>query len=360
MNAVIVLIPAYEPGEALVELCRALVARPEVSGVLVIDDGSGTAYAEVFARAEREGAVVRRYLPNRGKGHALKVGFREAQERFPGHVVVCADSDGQHAVDDIVRVAGEVSAPDEMVLGGRRFTGEVPARSRIGNTVTAWLFRVVTGIRVRDTQTGLRAYPAAMLPWLRGVAGERFEYELSLLLEADAAGFRMREVPIETIYLHGNASSHFRPVRDSWRVYRPLLAFGAASLAGFAVDAALLFVVMAATGDLLFSAVAARLVSASVNYSLNRHVTFGRGTPTSPLRYAAVAVGVFAANYALLAALVTMLPLLAAKVATEGLLLGASFLAQRRFVFWERATRAAGEAPVGAVGLRPSLAAPPR
>lgn len=329
----IVLIPAYEPGDSLIDLVRDLGARPEVFAVLVVDDGSGFAYADAFARAAAAGATVVRYLPNLGKGHGLKVGFREAEARFPGQVVVCADSDGQHRVDDIVRVGQAVQADDEMVIGGRRFTGTVPVRSRIGNSVTAVLFRMLTGVKVGDTQTGLRAYPPSMLAWLRGVKGERFEYELSLLLEAEDAGWRIREIPIETVYLEGNASSHFRPVRDSWRVYRPLLSFGAASLAGFIVDTVLLLSIMALSGSLLLSAVLARIVSAAVNYQLNRRVTFGRGDGRSPLRYVGLAAAVFAANFAVLWTLDLVMPLALAKVLTEIALFGASYLVQQRFVF---------------------------
>lgn len=137
----------------------------------------------------------------------------------PGEPVVCADCDGQHTPADIARIAALV-APGTMVLGGRRFTGPtsggpVPLRSKVGNAVSRWLFGAVAGVGVHDTQTGLRAYPADLLPWLQSVPGDRFEYEFSLLLRASGAGVLIVEVPIETIYLDANASSHFRPVQDS-------------------------------------------------------------------------------------------------------------------------------------------------
>ncbi len=333
----LVLIPAYEPGDSLVTLVKQLRNVSSSPEILVVDDGSGPDYDEIFALARIHGAEVLRHQVNRGKGHALKSGFTYAMRRFPGEVVVCADSDGQHRVPDILRVAREVDAGSrEMVLGGRRFTGEVPLRSSFGNKVTSWLFGVLTGIPIGDTQTGLRAYPPGVLEWLISIPGERFEYELSLLLQAGRAGITIREIEIETIYLRGNASSHFRPIIDSWRVYRPLLAFAGSSLAGFAVDFVMLLVLMELTGHLLLSVLAARMVSATVNYLLNRHAVFRDGDRSSPLRYAALAAGILAGNYLLLTVLTMIMPLPLAKTLTEITLFGISFAAQRALVFTRR------------------------
>ena len=226
----IVLVPAYEPDERLVDLVRDLLAADPALHVLVVDDGSGPAFGAVFGAAADLGAVVVRHAVNRGKGRALKTGFHHAAAIWPGEDVVCADSDGQHAPAARARggrPGGRVATA--MVLGSRRFTGPVPSRSKLGNGLTRRLFFLTTGIDLTDTQTGLRAYPAEMLGWLCEVEGERFEYELELLLRARDAGHAIVEVPISTIYLDDNASSHFRPVRDSARVYAPLLRFAASS-----------------------------------------------------------------------------------------------------------------------------------
>lgn len=332
----IVLIPAYEPGGTLVELVRRLGRHT----VVVVDDGSGPGYADVFARVRDLGAEVLTSARNRGKGHALRTGFAFIEDRYPGRDVVCADSDGQHRPDDIEAVARHVAASGAaMVLGGRRFTGAVPARSRFGNAVTCAAFRLVTGVRLMDTQTGLRAYPAWMLPWLGRVAGDRFEYEQRLLLRAARERLPIAEVEIATVYLGHNESSHFRPIRDSVRVYRPLLAFATSSLLAFAVDTVALLALVALTGDLALSAVAARLISATGNYAVNRSYVFGsRGNPAarpgSALRYAALAGVLLALNVVLLRALTSATgSVLAAKLLTEVSLFAASFLAQRTLVF---------------------------
>lgn len=336
----IVLIPAYEPGEQLVRFVRTINAAGIADHVVVVDDGSGPRYTDVFASVAELGCTVIGHPTNRGKGYALRVGFDHVLRRHPGQSVVCADCDGQHAIDDLQLVAAAVAEHGRaIVLGARAFAGDVPARSRFGNAVTRWVFRVSTGLHLQDTQTGLRGYSPDLLPWLLSIGGDRFEYELELLLAARSAGIPMIEVPIRTRYLDDNASSHFRPVRDSLRVYVPFLRFGCSSLVAFAVDAVLFFTLMALTGSLLTSVVAARVISASVNYALNRTMVFehGRARPmrASATRYATLAAAVLAANYLLLHALHDGrgLWLVPAKVLTEVLLFLASYRVQRRWVF---------------------------
>ena len=287
----IVLVPAYEPDRRLLELLADLPHHQ----VVVVDDGSGAAYAPVFDDAAAVGADLVRLEANRGKGAALKAGFEHIRHRWPGHDVVCVDSDGQHRPADVERVAGRLADTGRIVLGTRRFTGPAPARSRIGNAITRLAFLAATGRTVTDTQTGLRGFPAHLLPWLSAVPGQRYEYELNQLLHAVRDGHRVDQVEIETVYLDDNASSHFRPLVDSARVYAQLLAFSASSLVGFALDTVLLLALVWLTGNLVLSAVAARLVSASVNFEVNRRWVFARhGRPPAGWRAAA--------RYAVLAA----------------------------------------------------------
>ncbi|HEY3437783.1 MAG TPA: GtrA family protein [Actinotalea sp.] len=334
----IVLIPAYEPDRRLVVLVHLLRTAAPQAHVVVVDDGSGAQHAHLFRAAELLGATVLGAAVNRGKGAALKEGFRYVAENLPGEDVVCADCDGQHGVVDILRVAEAVRTGEGMVLGVRRFTGAVPLRSRFGNAVTRAVFAVATRSPVSDTQTGLRGYPTALLPWLVTVPGERFEYELNLLLKAPAAGHDVREVPIETIYLEGNASSHFRPVVDSARIYAPLLRFALSSAAAFALDTGVLLTMHALTGALLPSVVTARVVSSTVNFTTNRHLVFrtsgGRPWFAAAARYGALVVTLLTLNYLALAALTGLgLALLAAKVLTEITLFALSYSAQRSLVF---------------------------
>jgi glycosyltransferase involved in cell wall biosynthesis len=360
---VIVLIPAYEPDGRLPALVDALrTASPDVR-LVVVDDGSGADRRQLFDVVRAMGCPVLEHPVNRGKGAALKTGFAFIARHWPGEDVVCADSDGQHSVVDILRVAEAVRRGQPLVLGVRRFSGDVPARSRFGNSLTRILFRLATGRRVVDTQTGLRGYAHSLLGWLREIPGDRFEYELNVLLRAARARRPIGEVEIATIYLEGNASSHFRPVVDSVRIYGPLLSFLLSSFAAFLLDTAALLTFASLTGSLLLSVVAARLLSSATNFAVNRRVVFASRTsvPACALRYAALAAVLLSANYALLASLTGLgLALFPAKLLTEALLLAGSYQAQRRIVFAPRLRQEPPAAVTGVERLAHDGAAPAR
>lgn len=336
----VMVIPAYAPDSRLPDLVDALCRAAPRLAVVVVDDGSGPGYRGVFDEIERLGHSVLRYSINQGKGQALKYGFREAERLFPGRAVVCADADGQHSVDSILRVANLLESSDaDMVLGVRQFGGQVPLRSRFGNVVTCRLFQLSTGHRVSDTQTGLRGYPARILPWLVNVPGERYEYEFTLLLKAVEQGLQIDEIAIETIYLDHNASSHFRTIADSVRVYTPLLKFSASSLAAFGIDTVALFILSAVTGNLLESVLGARLISSVFNFTTNRHLVFhrtnGESLRSSAAKYFALATVIVVANFAVINLLNHWLgvSLLVAKIVTEIAMFIASFVVQRLVVF---------------------------
>lgn len=339
-----ILIPAYQPSGVLPALVKDLRTADPAIRILIIDDGSGPRFARIFDAAREAGAMVVGYPRNRGKGQALKTGFGYLQRHYPGDAVVCADGDGQHSVEDILVVAARVesltrdtSSGTTMVLGERCFTGTMPLRSRAGNSTTRTLFRFATGRRLRDTQTGLRGYPAAMLPWLQTVRGDRYEYELNLLLRASAAGHRIDTVDVATIYLSGNDSSHFRPISDSVRVYAPFLRFALSSLAAYGIDLAVFLLLSLLTQSLLATVVGARVVSATINFVINRTLVFGkarrRNWRPAALRYCALAVVLLAVNYALMFLLTDVgLAGLPAKILTEAILFAGSYAAQKRFL----------------------------
>ncbi|WP_174232103.1 bifunctional glycosyltransferase family 2/GtrA family protein [Actinomyces culturomici] len=362
----IVLIPAYQPDTRLAGLVLDLHRADPSIETIVVDDGSGPNYRVYFDAARAAGADVVSYETNRGKGHALKTGLRRALAAHPGKVVVTADADGQHAVSDVLAVGRRCEDTGDIVLGVREFVGEVPLRSRFGNSLTAVLFRAATGVKVTDTQTGLRAFPAADLAWLAEVEGDRYEYELSVLLQAAESGLPLVQVPIATIYEDGNATSHFRPLQDSARIYAPLLKFSAASLAGFVVDYVSVLSLHALLGGLLVPVVGARVISASVNYALNRRVFKARrGTVArTAARYAALAVALVAASYAGLWALTGLsVPLWLAKPVVDVALYLASYRIQKKYVFTECEGGAAREeaesTPLDALAARAVSSAHP-
>lgn len=189
--------------------------------VVVVNDGS----TRGLETLESVAPLVEKVLVhpvNRGKGAALKTAFD-----YLGAVdVVTADADGQHTVEDIVRVAAALKTQREgLVLGVRAFAGKVPFRSRFGNWWTRIFFFLLTGLYVRDTQTGLRGIPASLISRVRALEGERYEYEMVMLADAKRQPVKPLQIPIETIYLNDNAESHFSPLKDTIRIYRALFRY---------------------------------------------------------------------------------------------------------------------------------------
>ena len=333
-----VLIPAYQPDARLPRLILELHRADPSTKIVVVDDGSGQKFSDIFEASATAGAHVISYEHNRGKGYALREGFtwiRDVAGDSP-ECVVTADADGQHTLNDIFRVGRTCTDTGKSVLGVREFVGHVPARSRIGNTATSALFWLATGWKLKDTQTGLRAFPVALLPALLEVQGDRYEYELRVLLHLAKFRHPVTQIPIETIYEAGNPTSHFRPLQDSARIWAPLLKFAASSGVATIIDYVLVLVLNALTGALFFPVIAARLVSASVNFAINRRVFEATGVPLrrSALRYAALAVAVIAGSYTMLAVLTGIgMPLWIAKIIADTTMYLVSYSAQSRYVF---------------------------
>ena len=172
-----------------------------------------------------------------------------APERPDFGTVVVVDCDGQHLPSDALRVAAEAEAnPGGLALGVRTVGSDMPARSRFGNAVTRVVFRLLSGVYVSDTQTGLRAFDLPLCGALLAVEGERYEFESNALMSFAKSGVPIREVPIETIYTDKkNSVSHFRTFADSYRIYShlfkaaksPLMLFTGSSLLSFCIDYAL-------------------------------------------------------------------------------------------------------------------------
>jgi glycosyltransferase involved in cell wall biosynthesis len=221
-----VLIPAFEPDTRLVSLIATLLEKG-VSHVIVVDDGSAQERSHIFDALRTMPSVhVLRHPRNRGQGRSVKSGLEFALTQLPTvSGVVTADADGQHIIDDILLVAETLRRTGSFVLGSRRFDQDVPARSQLGNTLTRWVFRILSGHDVYDTQSGLRGFPRQHLRELVSIPGERFEYNMNVLTHFCRAGSPPLEVPITTVYIEGNRSSHFKPIRDSLRIYSGLLRY---------------------------------------------------------------------------------------------------------------------------------------
>ncbi|WP_085832025.1 bifunctional glycosyltransferase family 2/GtrA family protein [Clostridium merdae] len=339
---IIALIPAYEPTDILIDLTRRLFDSGFT--VVVVDDGSGINYKRIFHQC-RPYAQVLAYEGNQGKGHALKTGCQYIKEHYEKKsIVVTVDSDGQHAIEDAVKVAEKVAAhPSSLILGVRTFGEGTPLRSQLGNSITRAVFSLSTGIRVSDTQTGLRGFCVSMIPFLVGVPGSRYEYEMNVLLQCAQQNIGILEVPIQTIYMNGNKGSHFNTLQDSFRIYKHILKFAASSLLSFCIDYGVysaLAVSMAGLGmnvGIPLANITARAVSASANYAMNKRFVFHSSANTlkTGAQYILLAVSILLGNTVLLSFLVNQWGVnpFAAKLFTELTFFMVSWVGQRFWVF---------------------------
>lgn len=229
------------------------------------------------------------------------------------------------------------------MLGSRRLKEKVPLRSRFGNSLTRLVYRLSTGVRVHDTQTGLRAFSMQLLPELEGIEGERYEYEMNVLLACGRRHIPIREIEIETIYLNNNAASHFNVWKDSARIYREILKFSASSFLAFVIDYLMYSILtimtagMEVTYSILVSNVLARIISASVNFHVNRKFVFGSQEKVgrSAAKYFLLAVFILAGNTLFLNLLSGQWGMnrYGAKLLTELLFFIVSWLIQRTMIF---------------------------
>ncbi|NMD37271.1 MAG: glycosyltransferase [Christensenellaceae bacterium] len=281
-------IPSLHPDEKLIRYVDDLINN-NISKILVVDDGSGEEYSSFFEKIKKDNVTVLTHETNLGKGAALKTAFNHIQNSLKEYeIIITADSDGQHSVRDVIKVAKSVHQnKDSLVLGTRDFNQEhVPFKSKNGNKITTFVYKLLYGKYVPDTQTGLRGFNKKYLKNMNEIKGDRFEYEMNMLIYFSLNNFPLEFVEIETIYENNNTGSHFKPFRDSFKIYKVIFSnffkFIASSLFTTGVDFlvyALLITTLENTGIgkvtyISISSYTARLVSSIVNYTINHKYVF--------------------------------------------------------------------------------------
>lgn len=338
-----VLIPAYNPTAILLKLVEDL--RNQGIAVVVVNDGSDLEVLPIFQELERKATldtrlVVLHHHVNLGKGAALKTGLNDIAVHWSHYQgIVTADADGQHVLEDIIKVGDSLTAhPIALVLGVRTFDlVQVPWRSRFGNTLTRKIFNWVTGLKLQDTQTGLRGIPMAFCKTYLSIPTNHYEFELDMLLISNQSNYTIIQVPIQSVYIDGNKSSHFNPLLDSMRIYFVLFRFILASLLAALIDYVIFMGTYWLSQNLLLSQYSARLISGAMNYTMNKKGVFANQDHVkhSLPKYVLLALVLAFCSYLLIEFLVYMLsiPVFIAKPMAEGLLFMASFSIQRSFVF---------------------------
>lgn len=337
-----IIIPAYEPDEKLLILIRDIKKNSDYD-IIIVDDGSSKNYKFIFTKAKNEGCVVLTHKINLGKGAALKTAFNYVlQEGIEEERIVCADCDGQHSWKDIIKIAESIVwHQNAIILGCREFTGSIPLRSLFGNKITRYIFSLVSGCKITDTQTGLRGFSFNVLPWLIQVKGNRYEYEMNQLLEAKASGYELFSIPIKAIYDKNNKGSHFRPIRDSIQIYLPILKFSLSSVSCGIIDFIALFLLNWLTHNLFISVIGARTISSFCNYMLNKNIVFKAKKQVhtkTVIKYYGLVIFILICNYLMLDLFtnVLTLSLFASKIVTECILFLISYYAQKKYVFTSR------------------------
>lgn len=345
MTKLAIVMPTYEPSEVAIDTVSSLRAATDVP-IVVVDDGSGHRYQYIFERIGRmSNVVVLTHIANQGKGRALKTAMMHVANEMPEmDGIVTIDSDGQHAVADILNVMDKLTEKsDALILGVRNFSQKgIPVKSKIGNEATRILFRFMTGKKLSDTQTGLRGIPRRWFETFVAVEGERFEYEMNALAHSGDFEIELIEVPIQTIYIEGNQSTHFKPVQDSIRVYKVFVTYLFSSGASFVLDVALftlftrLFSIMWPVYYIIIATIVARLLSSLFNYFVNRHAVFKEGSKQSFYRYFVLAMGIMLVSAVSVQFLYSNLFqgwAVLLKVAVDSALFVLAFILQRRWVF---------------------------
>lgn len=292
-NNAVILIPALNPDEKMVRLVNELKDNG-FENIIIVNDGSEKKYEQYFERTRENGAIVLKHCVNLGKGRALKTGFNEFLNSF-GYLkgVITVDADGQHKLEDIKQINEKLlKNSNKLILGSRNFDGEnVPFRSKFGNKITRSIFSFLTGVKVQDTQTGLRGIPTEYITKLMNIPGERFEYEMNMLMETKKNGIEIIEEDISTIYEENNKSSHFNPLVDSYRIYMIFFKYMMSSLISFIVDIGLykiifeIFKNIAGIYVIAISTIGARIVSSFVNYKINKNTVFRTSNKSSIIKY---------------------------------------------------------------------------
>ena len=318
LKSVAVILPSLNPDHRFKDVVDGLVGAG-FEHIIAVDDGSDAEHRQWFEEIKANPqCTVLVHEVNKGKGRALKDAIAYVHEQMPQlKGVVTIDGDGQHLLPDIIACADLMLAEgDKVVMGCRDFSQPgVPPRSVAGNRFTAGMFRLCYGIRISDTQTGLRAVPAQYLEFFTTIEGERFEYETNMLLQMKRAGIAFVEQPIATVYDKEEYSSHYNALKDSWRIFKVMAKFLLSSGAAFLIDTIIFYILMQLFGARwgtfasTISLTIARLISSFVNFNANKSFVFqSKGNyKRTMLRYYILCVIQYMVNAALLNGTVVLL-----------------------------------------------------
>lgn len=295
MDDMVIVIPAYNPDkDIMMEFIKEV--KTKFKNIVVINDGSKKEYTQFFKDLQENGIVVLTHYINFGKGRGIKTAFNYILNNYHDITgAITADCDGQHYIEDIIKCAEKLREnPDKLVIGIRNFDEEqVPFKSRFGNKLTRGMFSTFVGIKITDTQSGLRAFGRKNMEKFLQTAGERYEYETNMLIDCKQKNIEIEEVPISTVYIRNNSLSHFNAVRDSIMIYKLFIKYIISSLSSFMLDIILYTAFVnilpeinfVGITEIVIATVIARIISAGYNFAINSKVVFKSKNKDSIIKY---------------------------------------------------------------------------
>ena len=352
----VIVIPVRQPDAHLADLVHQL-RQKTAHPILVVDDGSSPDLASAW-EAVKQSAVVLRHDKPCGRGRAVKTALTYAASHFAREQgIVVADADGSVMVSDIEQIgAAFAEHPEALLIGFRSCTGKKPLHKKIGDTLFRYMFAFASGIKLGDARSGLRAYSMQQIPDILGQPGEDSDYDMAVLLDCIQRHVPVVEVPLEP------AAAVSPPAwpQSFWkslRIYSVILKYTGVAVLSFLIDYTLFRLFYFILNGFGFSSVfgisavrignvAARIVSSTINFTLNRQLVFkDRGNLLiSALKYYTLVVFILLINTCLLMFLneICGIPAGIAKLLTEVVLFTASMLLQRLFVFRNKAKKSGG------------------
>lgn len=347
-----ILIPALEPKKELIEYIYQLLENG-IGHIVVVNDGSNDTYDEIFDTIDKiEKCTVLKHEKNRGKGTALKTGFSYIQSHIlQSEMIICVDCDGQHSIQDILALEQELYRKSEsIVLGSRNFSfHQAPWKSWIGNRCSSFFFLLLSGKWIPDTQTGLRGFHRQFIDFLLLVEGERFEYEMNMLMKCIEEKVNLQFIPIQTIYHNKNEGTHFRAIQDSYLIGKVLLKdfmkFLSSSVLCAILDVFLFFLILQVLKNgmmvssflqVLIGTTVARSISMVCNYLLNKKVVFAsKDSSFSFFSYFALCLVVLGSSsiFVYLFSSILHIPEVFCKIVVDGTLSFFSYYIQKNWIF---------------------------
>lgn len=332
----IIIVPAYNPDNKLINVIKDIKKANIDKTIIVVNDGSKNECNKYFDEIKSE-VILLQHEINYGKGKAIKTALNYIKEHNLKGKILTMDSDGQHKMDDGIKLLETLEEnKKQLIIGKRCFDQKIPFRSKFGNKLTKFVFRIFSGVKVGDTQSGLRAFNSNLVDDFLYLEGDRFEYEMNVLIYCAKYKIEMKEIDISTIYIDDNKSSHFNVITDSLKIYGTILLFAGSAILSFLLDYLCFIIIYNLSNNIIIANILARIISGSFNFYINSQIVFGQDkiTVKHAVQYLLLACIVIILNTIILSFLNKAIQSVAfAKIITEGILFIMNFLIQRLLIF---------------------------